>query len=719
MTGSIVEIPLLSQKLGHYRIVEKIGSGGMGVVYRAWDEHLSRDVAVKVLPPGTLGDDVASRRFRNEALMLSRLNHPHIATVHDFDRQGDIDYLVTEYIPGESVAEKLAEAPLPEPQILRLAIQMTEGMSAAHEKGLIHRDLKPSNLRLTLEGTLKILDFGLAKTLNPIDQVATVDTLTGGSGISGTLHYMAPEQLRGESGDFRTDIYGAGAVLYEMGTGRAPFNDRVAVALIDAILHTAPTRPARWNPNLSARFEEIVLRCLEKNPDHRYQSAEDLRADLRRCLVSVAMPERSVAVLYFENLSATDEHDYFRDGITEDITTELSKVKELRVFSRSAVLPYRDKPVTPAHVGQQLNAAYVLEGSVRRDGDRLRLTAKLVETKSSHTLWAEKFDRTLRDVFAIQDEIAHSIAGSLRVVLTETERKAIEKVPTADVHAYDCYLKGRQFFHQFRRKGYDLAREMFARAIDIDPQYAKAYAGMADCSAFVYMYWDSTDEHLTRAEEASRRALEIDSELAEAHASRGMTASLRKQYEAAQREFEIAIRLNPRLFEPYYFYGRSCYAQGKLEEAVHWFERASRVLPEDYQAPMLMASALNGVGRKAAADVAYRRGLAAAEKHLELYPGDARALYFGANALSQLQELERAVNWGERAVLLAPDEPQVLYNVACVYALMGEVERAIDCLENSMTRGWGQREWMEHDPDLASLREHPRFRALMQTKKQQ
>ncbi len=719
MAGPVTEISLINQKLGHYRILEKVGSGGMGVVYRATDEHLNRDVAIKVLPPGTLTDDAARKRFRNEALMLSRLNHPNVATVHDFDTQGGIDYLVTEFIPGEALSDRLEKAPLSETRILELAIQMTEGMSAAHGKGLIHRDLKPSNLRLTQEGALKILDFGLAKTLNPVDVSETIESLTNSMSISGTLHYMSPEQLRGDAGDFRTDIYGAGAVLYEMATGRPPFHDRIAIALIDAILHSQPTPPTRWNPNLSQRFEEIVLRCLEKNPEHRHQSADDLRADLRRCMVSVAKPERSVAVLYFDNLSGNSEHDYFRDGVTEDITLELSKFRELRVFSRSAVLPYRDKPVTPAHVGQQLNAAYVVEGSIRREGERLRLTANLVEAKTGHTLWGERFDRTLKDVFAIQDEIAHCIANSLHVVLTENDEKGSRKAPTADVKAYDCYLKGRQFFHQFRRKGYDLAREMFAKAIEIDPQYAKAYAGMANCSAFVYMYWDSSETYLKQADEASRKALEIDPQLAEAHAAAGMTSSLRKQYEGAQREFEIAIDLNPKLFEPYYFYGRSCYAQGKLDEAVNWFEKASRVLPEDYQAPMLMASALHGMGKTAAAEVAYRRGLAAAEKHLELYPGDTRALYFGANALSQIDERDRAVKWAERAVLLAPEEPQVLYNVACVYALMNEVERSIDCLELSMTRGWGQREWMEHDPDLASVREHPRFKKLMEMKREQ
>jgi TolB-like protein/Tfp pilus assembly protein PilF len=531
--------------------------------------------------------------------------------------------------------------------------------------------------------------------------------------VAGTLQFMAPEQLRGEAADARTDIYAVGVILYEMATGQHPFPARVAPALVDAILHQQPAGPAALRPNLSLRVQEIILKCLEKEAQHRYQSCADLLADFHRAAVH-ADRDHSLAVLYFENLGGEAGDEYFRDGITEDITTELSKIRDLKVFSRSAVLAYRDRPVTPAHVGQELRASHVLEGSIRRGGERVRITAKLVETATGHALWAERYDRELRDIFAIQDEIAHAIARALRLVLSEGERRAIEKVPTADVEAYDLYLRGRQFFHQFRRKGFDFARQMFSRAIERDPGYARAYAGIADCCAFLHSYWESRPALIEEADRASARALELDPDLAEAHASRGLTASLKKDYETARREFETAMRLDPTLFEPCYFYARSYYAQGDLERAAHWFAEASRVYPEDYQAPMLMASALHGLGRAEEATSAYRRGLDAAERHLLLYPGDSRALYFfGANALSQLGDRERSLEWAARALAVEPDEPQVLYNVACVYALLNESDRAIDCLERCITGGWGQREWMEHDPDLASLRGNPRFQALL------
>lgn len=714
MNKLVAERHLVGERLSHYEVLEKIGAGGMGEVYRARDEHLDREVAIKVLPEGVLADEQARHNFRREALTLSKLNHPCIATVHDFDSHEETDFLVTEFVPGASLNEQLAKGPLSESEILRLGAQLAEGMAAAHGQGVVHRDLKPGNLRVMPDGRLKILDFGLARPIATAGSLSTTASTGGASAISGTLFYMSPEQLRGELLDGRSDIYSMGVVLYEMATGRRPFEATLATTLIESILHDAPLPPGRLRPELSVQFEQIILKCLEKQPSHRYQSALELLTDLRRAARTPAQ-EKSVAVLYFENLSGLKEDEYFRDGITEDITTELSKIKELRVFSRSSVLVFRDKAVTPAQAGQQLKAVYLLEGSLRREADRLRITAKLVESRTGHCVWAERYDRKPQDVFAIQDEIATNIAYALQVVLTDSEKHAIAKVPTADVRAYDLYLRGRQFFHQFRKKGFDFAREMFAKAIEIDPAYARAYCGIADCSAFLYFYWDSSAANLERADEASRKALELDPDLAEVHASRGLTASLKKQYEEAEKEFRTAMRLGPRLFEPYYFFARNCYAQGKFEDAVAWFEQASRVNPDDHQAPMLMASALNGLGLKAEAHAAYRRGLAAAEKHLELHPGDARALYFGANALSQLNEAQKSMEWAERALALEGEEPQVLYNVACVYALLGESDKAMDCLEKSITHGWGQREWLEHDPDLAPVRGHPRFRALMRT----
>jgi serine/threonine protein kinase/Flp pilus assembly protein TadD len=714
MAGEVAAASPATRKLGHYRILDKIGSGGMGEVYRARDERLDREVAIKLLPAGLLADETARKRFRNEALALSKFNHPNIATIYDFDAEQGADFIVTELIKGETLADRIAGQHLSEKELLDLAAQLADGLAAAHDLGIIHRDLKPANLRVTPEGRLKILDFGLAMPPPAMPDTTTADSDAPPLAFAGTLPYMSPEQLRGEAVDARSDLYSVGTVLYELATGRHPFEARPFTAMLDGILHKSPVAPSRLRSEVSRCFDEVILKCLQKEPQRRYQSARELSAEIRRAMELSDRAQQSIAVLYLENLGGNKEDEYFRDGITEDITTELAKIAGLRVFSRSAVLAYRDKPVMPSQVGRELNASHVLEGSLRRDRDRLRITTKLVDTRSGHSVWAERYDRQLEDVFAIQDEIAHSIARELRLVLSEQEKRAIGKVPTSDIQAYDCYLRGRQFFHQFRRKGFDFARQMFARAIEVDPEYARAYAGIADCCSFLYMYWDSSQANLRQADEASQKALELDSDLAEAHASRGLAASLSKRYDEAAQEFETAMRLEPNLFEPYYFFARNFYAQGNLERAVEWFGRASRVNPDDYQALMLMASALHGLNRADDARVAYQRGLAAAQKHLLLHPGDARALYFGANALSQVGDRERSLEWAQRALELEGEEPQVLYNIACVFALLGEADRAIDCLERSITHGWGQRQWMEHDPDLVTLREHPRFRALIQ-----
>ena len=424
--------------------------------------------------------------------------------------------------------------------------------------------------------------------------------------------------------------------------------------------------------------------------------------------------ENSLAVLYFANLSGDKEDEYFRDGMTEDIITELAKIKELRVLPRSAVLAFRDKPVPAAQIGRQLTTAYVLDGSVRRAGSRLRITTQLAETRTGHSVWAERYDRQVEDVFAIQDEIAQNIARALRVMLTEKERREIEKLPTSDVQAYDYYLRGRQFFYQLRRKGFEFARQMFANAIVIDPGYARAYAGVADCCSLLYMWFGASEDHLTEAVTASRRAVELDRESAEAHASRGLAESLSKNYEGAEKEFEISIRLNPHLFEAYYFYGRAWFAQGQYEKAADLFAKASRENPDDYEAHAMRGGCFRALGREEEARQARRDSLRKAEHHLRLHPDDVRAVYLGANALYELGDRTRALEWASRALLLDPEEPSVLYNVACAYALLEETDKSLDCLEKAFGKGFGHREWIENDPDFGSLRSNPRFQTLMQ-----
>ncbi len=422
---------------------------------------------------------------------------------------------------------------------------------------------------------------------------------------------------------------------------------------------------------------------------------------------------KSVAVLYFENLSGVREDEYFRDGMTEDVITELEKIRELRLVPRTSMLAFRDKPASIAQVGEQLCADFVMEGSVRRAGDRLRITARLAETNSGHSVWAERYDRRLEDVFAIQDEIAQSIALALRVVLTDKEKSAIEKVPTSNIQAYDYYLRGRQFLYQLRCPTLEFARQMFARAIVIDPNYARAYAGVADCSSFLYMWFEASEDNLREALSASRRAVELDSESPVTHASLGLALFLSKDYVAAQNEFETALGLCTELFEAYFFYGRSCFAQGQFEKAAELFLKASHAGPADFQALSLRALCFRALHRDAEARQAYQQCLQRIENHLQLNPDDVRAVYMKSGSLAGLGQPAQALEWSDRALSMDPEEPSVLYNVACNYSLLNQTEKALDCIEKAFDKGFGHREWMEFDPDFLSIKNHPRFKALM------
>src|SRR5881396_1939967 len=700
-----------------YAIEREVGRGGMATVYIAQDLKHRRPVAVQDLHPH-LAANLGAERFLREIQIAARLQHPHIVPLYDSGQAGGLLYYVMPYVEGESLRRRLErEKQLPLDDALKMARAVAAALDYAHRHNVVHRDIKPENVMLN-EGEAMVTDFGIAKAVS----AAAADTLTQTGTALGTPAYMSPEQAAGEAElDGRSDVYSLGCVLYEMLAGQPPFTGPTAQAVIAQRFSDSAPRLRARRDSVPEAVEQAVLKALARVPADRFGTA----AQFAQALVSTTTPvvtptggaaaatPKSIAVLPFVNMSADPENEYFTDGIAEEIINALTKIQALRVASRTSSFAFKGKNEDIGDIGRKLKVATVLEGSVRKARTKLRVTAQLVNVADGYHLWSERYDRELEDVFAIQDEIAQNIVRALRVVLSDEEKRAIEKVPTADVQAYDYYLRGRQFFHQFRHTGIQYARRMFERAIEIDPRYALAHAGVADCCSFLYMYWDASKANLEQADAASRKAFELDPELAEAHAARGLAVSLSKRYDEAQREFETAIRLNPNLFEALYFYGRTCFQQGKLVEAVQHFVQASRVRPEDYQSALLISLPLKGLGRQAEAQAALRHGLQVVERHLELNPDDARALYMGAIAMIQLGQGERGLEWASRALAMDPEDSGVLYNVACAYALQRQTEQAIGVLEKAIQNGFGHKEWLEHDSDLTSLRGEPRFQALI------
>jgi adenylate cyclase len=705
-------------ELSHYRLLEKLGEGGMGVVWRAVDTSLGREVALKLLPDSLAADAEKLARLESEAKTIAALNHPHIVTLYSIEEAEDRRFLTMELVSGRTLTELIPAEGLPFEEILRIAVPVAEAVSAAHRRGIVHRDLKPRNIMVDAEGRVKVLDFGLAQSPPPLagEDVSDRTTRTfAGRALSGTLAYMSPEQLQAEPTDPRTDVFALGVVLYEMATGRRPFQAKSAAELISAILRDTPVPPTRLRTGLPSRVDRLIARCLEKDPRYRLQSAVDLGWELEQVQAEAQREKtRALAVLPFVDLSREKDQDYLCDGLAEEILIALAKVEGLRVASRAASFRFRSREADVRETGRRLGVEAIVHGSVRKVGGRLRVAVELVNVADGFEIWTDVFDRGMEDVFAVQDEIVRRVVHVLGVSLSETEREALGKPAAADVRAFDYYLQARSFFYQYSRKSMRFARELFERAIGLDPAYARAWSGIADCCAFLYLNAGRRPEDAAQADAASRRALELDPTLAEAHASRGTALSLLGRHEEAEQAFAAAIRLDPDLFEAHYFYARNAFTRGELEKAIREYEAAMRARPEDYQSPLLVGQIFEDLGRADEARAVRRRGVRIAEEHLRLRPDDARALYMGANGLVALGETARGLEWADRALALDPEDAMLLYNIGCIKAMAGAGDEALDCLERSVRAGMRNRGWLEHDSNLDSVRSHPRFQALMQ-----
>jgi len=786
-------------RLGPYEIVSPLGAGGMGEVYRARDTRLGRDVAVKVLPASFSQDADRLRRFEQEARAASALNHPNILTIYDIGSHDGAPYLVSELLEGQSLRDRLQDGALKSRTAVDVAVQIAQGLAAAHEKGIVHRDLKPENLFVLRDGRVKILDFGLAKLTRPNfphsaeSQVLTTPAETQPGVVMGTLGYMSPEQLRGLPTDHRSDIFSLGAVLYEMLSGRKAFSRSTAVDTISAVLKEEPPELTGTVEGLSPGLERIARRCLEKDPEARFQSAGDLAFALKENVVlsSTSQPAAvhpepgrttrlfpplavglvalgivtvivaaktvllhqwqapavgtdriaSLAVLPLRDLTGDAGQQYFVDGMTEALTSSLAQIRSLKVISRTSAVQYAGTKKTLPEIARELGVDAIVEGSVARVEDRVRVTANLIQAKSDTQLWAKSFDREFGDVLALQSEIARAVADQIAASLTPDEKTRLTASHPVDAKAYEAYLLGRFLLDEGSEESLHKGRDQFTKAIQIQKDYAAAYAGLASYYAILPFYSAlSPAEVFPKAREAAEKSLALDEGLAEAHAS---LAYIRAYYEwdwtAAEREFRRALDLRPSYADAHFSYSRFLAAAGRMDEAMTEIRRAQDLDPRSpsLKANQALLSYFSGHYDEALKELAevlqvdptlstahWGVGLTYEQKGMEK---EAIAALLKATSASKSLNLQASLGHAYAQFGKREQARQILemlkersrqgyvpsYYFVLVYAALGEKDLAFESLERAYQERSTVLAYLRLDPRLASLRSDPRFGNLL------
>ena len=695
--------------ISHYKIIKKLGQGGMGVVYKAEDAKLKRGVALKFLPPEMTSDPDAIQRFIHEAQAASALDHQNICTVHEINEDEDgRTFIVMACYDGQSLKDKIHKGSIKVEEAIDIACQVAQGLEEAHKKGIVHRDIKPANIFITAEGVVKIVDFGLAKLVGQVKLTRTGTT-------TGTIAYMSPEQIKASEADHRSDLWSLGVLLYEMLTGELPFRGDYEAAIIYEILNSEPKTFQQLPSDVPENITTLISQLLQKDRNRRISSAGEIICQLKSPQVVKPSDDiKSLAVLYFENMSDDKDAEYFCAGMTEDLITDLSKIKKLKVIPRSDILPYRKKDIQSRQVGEALHVHYIVEGSVRKGGDKIRITAQLIDIRSGYQVWAERYDRLVEDIFNVQIEVSEKIAEALKVSLTKSEKKLLAKKPTDDLRAYDFYMRGSEFLLKRGKKNNDAAIQMFEHAISIDSGFPLAYAGLAEGYSYNYTFYDGDRSWLDKTMEMNERALELDPDLIEAQIGIGLVYFFQKRLKEASYHFEQVLKIKQDLYLVLFWLGTIHFCLGNYEKAVKYHQKGAIIKPYSEEPWHHISMILHKMGDLKSARDAAKTMVDLASRKLEVDPKDGIVLSRMALTYAVIGESKKSLDILKKAENIQPDDGIALYNCGATYTWLGKKDEALTYLKAACDKGFmNVIHWFKNDPYLESIRNDPKFREML------